>query len=71
MSNGLSRLPDPYWLASVMSFVMLLPALDAAREVSSRAPIADNEPWRARHTVLLLVTAPLIVLSVAGMILPE
>ena len=64
------RLPDPFWLISLFSFVPLLPAVrrinSANREVSG--PYAQNSRCMLRHSVLTLLSAPAIAFVVASSI---
>ena len=64
------RLPDPFGLASMLSFVPLLPAvlrIDAATPEGSDQH-ARNSRWRPRHLVLALLSTPVLAFAVAASI---
>jgi hypothetical protein len=62
LSNGLSRMPHPYWmLAPLISGLILLPLVNAIGTVASEAALAESKRWRTRHTVLTLISTPLFL----------
>lgn len=67
----LYRLPDPYWLVSLLGCLFVLPAVNAITELASTAAVAKGATWSTRHTVLMLVLVPFFLLAVVGMLLPE
>lgn len=70
LSGLLWRLPDPYWLVSVLYFLPLLPALQVINRMNSGE--TGNYPsygWRKRSTaglVLGLLFVPLVMLGTLG-----
>jgi hypothetical protein len=62
------KLPDPYWLVSLLTFVPLLPLLGLvnASNPPGSAAFAENSAWRPRHLVLALLCGPLLVLAVGS-----
>ena len=64
------RLPDPYWLLSNTSVVFLIPAASAMRGLASEAALAENAPWRVRHTLLMLFAVPFFALAMIGALMP-
>ena len=69
--GGLSRLPDPYSLVSLLAFLFLLPAVSRVRELASDAALAEGARWHARHTVLSLLAVPTFLLVLLGTIMGE
>ena len=61
-----SRLPDPYWLGSMVAFVLLLPIVSTINKLNGPTATYDrNSRMRLRHFALMLVAGPLVVLAVA------
>jgi hypothetical protein len=71
LTTTLQRLPDPWWVVSLASFVFLIPAVNAIRDLASDAAIAEGAAWHARHTVVLLLMVPLCLLAAAGMLMGD
>lgn len=59
------RLPDPYWLFTLLAFLPMLPTVQYINSLNqdSRAH-AENSRFRFRHAVLALFTVPLLALIV-------
>ncbi len=59
------ELPDPYWLIAILSFVPLLLAVLAIAALNEfeGSDLAKNSRWRWRHSLLLLLAGPFIVLG--------
>ena len=68
-----SRLPEPYSLVSLASFLPLLPAQSAANEVNAKiAPLADpNTRFTLANFIWVVVLALLLVAAFAGTFSPE
>ena len=66
------RLPDPYWLASIFSFVPLLPVQAAVNRLHETvAPTAPrNDRYSGGNTLTIIFGALLLCLIVLGMLLP-
>lgn len=64
----LSRLPDPFWLVSVFSFVPILPALAHVNSAGRESPenMRANSRWKARDWILLVASGPLLAFVAAS-----
>ena len=64
--SGLWRLPDPFWLVSLLSFLPLLPVLTQIELLNVKCPqaIARNSAWTRRHWVLTALAGPLVLLVI-------
>lgn len=70
----LSRLPDPYWLISILSFVFLIPAHNAfnyAKQNSTGFTVTEQTTFSSRQIVLIVVAAVCWALSISGFLLEE
>ena len=69
---GLYRLPDPYWLVSLLSFLPLVPVQIAANELNQTlAPDAPLNDRLSRWEIMLIVLGGIFVLlAVLGTIFP-
>ena len=69
-TTALWRLPDPYWLTSMLGFVFFLPALVPKAETVSRPVIAsDRSSFRPANLAAYVIGSPLtafVVLSSIG-----
>ena len=67
------RLPDPFWLVSILTFLPLLPAnLTAARLNRALAPGSQAlTPWSVATVFLTLLGLPFLVLTVAVTMFPD
>lgn len=71
--NGLWRLPDPYWLFSLLTFIPLL-CFDAfARRLNGGGQLADPtfSRFSGWNIAWLIIGAILLTLAVAGAFMPE
>jgi hypothetical protein len=61
-----ARLPDPYWLLGLLSFIMLLPPVSAINGINRRSglPSRPSGHWRGRSIAMTAVGAPIVALSV-------
>jgi hypothetical protein len=71
--SALWRLPDPYWLVTLLAFLPLLPANSLARRLNARlAPEAEaSVPWSVANTVTLAIGGVILALAVIGTFMPE
>ena len=62
--SALWRLPDPYWLISMFSWVVFLPVVKQIATINRSCPreLLRNSRWTPRHFALGVVTVPLFVL---------
>lgn len=70
----LSRLPEPFWLASLGAFVFLIAPFDALRIALLNSPEyagGEQEKFNTRQRVLLVLGAVFWLLLVAGLLLQE
>lgn len=71
--QSLWRLPNPYWLASILSFVPLLPMNAAALEINKKIGAIGSEnskftPW---NWVALVGGGLLLAFAIIGSFIPE
>jgi len=71
VTGALYRLPAPYWIVSLASFVFLIPAVNAITSLASQAAIANGAGWRVRHTLLVIVAVPIFLLGMVGSFMPD
>ena len=60
ITNLLSRLPDPFWLITVLSFVFLIPpfeALNFAKQSSTDFIVTEQSSFSVRQIALIVVGA--------------
>jgi hypothetical protein len=71
--GGLWRLPDPWWLVSLLSFLPLLPVQGVVNELNRQAaPDADpNSRFTGANIVALVLGAIFIALVLIGLSVPE
>jgi hypothetical protein len=71
--TALWRLPDPYWLVSLLGFIPLLPFESAARRLNGNGQLA--EPTYGRYSgwniAWLVVGSLILLLAVIGTFLPD
>lgn len=67
------RLPDPFWLISMLAFLPLLPVRTAVAAINrGQAPLADtNQRFSAANIMLVLVGIPLVLLGLVATFVPE
>lgn len=67
------RLPDPYWLVSLLAFLPLLPAQGAINNINSNTvPIADpNDRYTGKNVIILILGSFLLIITVLGTLVPE
>lgn len=72
ITNLCSRLPDPWWLISIFSFVFLLPVQRQANALNAKlAPEADrNERFTWANTLWLVFGVLFWTLAIVGTMLP-
>ena len=71
--NMLSRLPDPFWMVSLLGFLFLLPAQSLANELNEKAaPRADrNSRFTGANVAWLAFGFVWWALVIAGQFLPD
>lgn len=67
------RLPDPFWLVSLLTFLPLLPAQKLASNMHAKiAPSADrNDRFSGKNIAVLILGAILSLLAIVGTFMPE
>lgn len=68
--NILSRLPNPYWLISLFSFVFLIPsflALNYAKQNSNEFVVTEKTSFNNRQIVLIVIGIIFWILVLLGM----
>jgi hypothetical protein len=58
VTNLLAKLPDPYWLISILSFVFFIPpfkALNFAKQNSSEFIVTEQTSYSGRQIVLIII----------------
>lgn len=71
--NGAWRLPDPYWMLSLLAFLPLLPAQAAANRINRQvAPDAPkNDAYTGANVTLIVLGAIFLLLVIIGLTVPE
>jgi len=67
------RLPDPWWLISLATFVPVLPVQHAAQRINAAclATSDRNDSYSAANVVLIVLGGLTVVLGVVGSFLPK
>ena len=67
------RLPEPYWMISLLAFVALLPANATARRINlALAPdVAAHPAWSGWEILFAVLGGIVFVLNVVGVFFPE
>jgi hypothetical protein len=67
------RLPDPYWLISLLSFVPLLPVQKVVNTVNAAvAPeVGRNDTFSGANVALIVIGVLFLILIVLGVLTPE
>jgi hypothetical protein len=70
--QALWRLPDPYWLISMLSFLPLIPMNKVALDVNYtlHAQFKNNERFSAWNWVALILGGALLILDAIGIFFP-
>lgn len=70
--NAIVRLPDPFWLLSLLSFVPLVMVQSTVTEINRlHAPLADaNEELSGKNLLALILGGSMIVLALIASFLP-
>ena len=65
--ESLWRLPDPYWLISLLAFLALLPAVQAINDLNRGVtPLPACASWRARNVPIVLLGGLFLVIVVGS-----
>jgi hypothetical protein len=74
VGNALTRLPDPFWLVSIFSFVFLIPpfeALNYAKENSNDLVVTEQTSFSGRQVGLIVVGIIFWSLVILGMTMED
>jgi hypothetical protein len=73
VTNIMWRLPDPYWLPSLFSFIALLPAQRRANKINAAVDPGHlpNNRFTALNWVAIVIFASIFMLAIIGIFLPE
>lgn len=71
--QAVSKLPDPYWIISFLSVVLLMPANSVALRLNREMnpEYIDNATFSGWNWVGLLIGGPLFVMSILVVFMPE
>lgn len=71
--QALWRLPDPYWLVSFFSFLLLIPANSVALSINEKlmSGFTNNEKFSGWNWVGVVLGGLLFLLSLLGTFMPE
>lgn len=70
--NLLARLPDPYWIISLLAFIFLIPpfkALNYAKENTEGLIVIEQSTFSGRQIALIIVSATLWILILLGFLM--
>lgn len=70
--NLLARLPDPYWIISLLAFIFLIPpfkALNYAKENTEGLIVFEQSTFSGRQIALIIVFAALWILLLLGFLM--
>ena len=67
------RLPDPWWLISIASFLPLLPVQRTTMEANARSEAIEgmNRSYSLGNIVVVVIGGLMVLLAVLGTLLPE
>ena len=74
IGNLLSRLPDPFWLISILGFIFLIPpfnALNFAKQNSTNFIVKEQTSYSGRQIVLIVIGVVFWCLVLFGMTIEE
>ena len=71
--SGTWRLPDPYWLISLLAFLPLLPVQAHVNRINTAVALDQdrNDHFTAANWVVIVIGSLLLVLGLLGAFLPE
>lgn len=64
------RLPDPWWLISLFSFVPVIPVLHTVNELAVQQSVMPNRTYSAKHIAVIVLGGLFAVLAVVGTFMP-
>lgn len=67
------RLPDPWWLVSILSFLPFLPVVGSAAAINARVASdeAANTSFSRANVAMVVIGGPLLALAVYGTLFPD
>ena len=74
IGNLLARLPDPFWLISILGFVFLIPpfkALNYAKQNSTNFIVTEQTSFNGRQIALIVIGVIFWCLVLLGMTIEE
>lgn len=62
------RLPGPWWLVSIATFVPFLPVLETVTQINAKEPIFEgpNSSFSGNNVVLILFGGLMVFLAIMG-----
>lgn len=66
------RLPDPWWLISLVSFIPFIPVVQTVREINASAPAAEgnNEKYSGANIALIIFGGLILLLAIVATLFP-
>lgn len=64
------RLPDPWWLITLLSFIPLVPVQQTINEVATELGVAPDRKYSAKHVAVILLGGLFTILAVIGTLMP-
>lgn len=67
---ALWRLPDPWWLVSLFSFIPLIPVQHTINDVAVRRGLVPNRAYSGKHILVMVLGGIFTLLAVIGTFMP-
>jgi hypothetical protein len=64
------RLPDPWWLATILTVLVLVPVQHTINALAARRGVRPDASFQAKHIAVCVVGGIFLVLAVLGTLLP-
>jgi hypothetical protein len=64
------RLPDPWWLATILTVLVLVPVQHTINALAARRDVRPDASFQAKHIAVCVVGGIFLVLAVLGTLLP-
>jgi hypothetical protein len=74
IGNGLAKLPDPFWLISILSFIFFVPpfkALNFAKQNSTDFMVSEQSSFSGKQIALLVIGLIFWAFVLMGMTMEE